>query len=57
MTDTRWFVERPKGGFDDVGASSLEFLDGCLIFKDEDGELLLAYGRDHWVTVTAQATS
>jgi len=53
--DMRWNVELPQGNvFEDVGAASLDIDGGCLVFRDEDGVVLVGYGADYWKTVSGQ---
>jgi len=51
----RFLVERKNDTFDDVGAETLTLSNsGVLCFHDADGELLIAFNSDQWVTVVPE---
>jgi hypothetical protein len=52
LEDVRWDVELVTGEFHDVGASSIHIEDGCLVFRDSDGFILVAYGVGYWRAVS-----
>lgn len=54
IEDFRWNVEVRPGDFHDVGAASVTIDAATLIFRDEEGELVLAYAPGHWMTVSPQ---
>lgn len=50
----RWFIERPNGDFDDVGALSMDIhASGSLVF-DVNGVEMLAYAPGTWVAVHSE---
>lgn len=58
-TDVRWSVQRPPnyredGRWDDVGADGGFEVEtsGALIFRDAEGDVLIAYAPHAWETVT-----
>jgi len=51
----RFLVERKNDTFDDVGAETLTLSNsGALWFLDADGQLIMAYNSDQWVTVVPE---
>lgn len=53
--ERRWFVERPGGGTEDVGAHVITFCpSGALIFTDKKNDLVIAYASGQWVTAEYQ---
>ena len=54
MEDLRWNVELVSGEFHDVGANSIHIEDGCLVFRDSDGFILVAYAANYWRGVTPE---
>ena len=52
MSRRRWNVEVQKDVFEDVGADSVEFPGGALVFLREDGLPLVAYAPLMWLTVS-----
>lgn len=56
-SDSRWIVERPSGGLEDVGADRMLIAQsGTLVFQDADEQLLIAYAPHTWVTVVPEAS-
>ena len=54
IEDVRWDVELMTGEFHDVGAASIHIEDGCLVFRDADHFLLVAYAAGYWRAVSGQ---
>ena len=51
----RYFVERTRDNFEDVGAAGVEVLpSGALWFTDANGDFLIAYAPGQWITVVPQ---
>lgn len=50
----RWDVQLAKGQYEDVGASSCEIDGGALVFRDQYGKIVLAYGPSQWLEVAPQ---
>jgi hypothetical protein len=52
-----WIIQCPDEEFDDVSAYRLEIDGGCLIFRNSDGEITLAYAAGTWTSVVEGAES
>lgn len=46
-----YMVQTTINNFDKVAAFKPHFVDGDLVFTDEDGLLFVAYARGQWISV------
>jgi len=47
-------VEVKPDSFEDVGAAQLDVVGGCLVFRNEDGTVSVAYATGSWLTVSSE---